>query len=268
VKRLLFVPGPGFSAYCEARALGPRLERSGWHATFWDDPSHVGAASGPPPTFDEYLERLESALRSEAGTDLTIACHSGAISPVLLAMQRTATRAGRIMLIAPALAMHDTFCRVLRLAAADFDDGQHEKSRQIRALLQDTRVLMDEPMQQGLAIAAGDERLFSHYWRDEVASKAYAEAAAIPSARFRPDTFFAVIGGLASRSDSHLAPAQPLAIPAVALFAGADPVIDPAPNLAAARTLFGDLTVHTFEGVGHWIHLERPDAFLKLLNSV
>jgi pimeloyl-ACP methyl ester carboxylesterase len=265
VKSLVFVPGgPGFTAKEEARVLGPRLEAAGWHARFWDDPTRSDPT--PRPTlFDDYLASLQAALGELAGQQLTIVSHSAGVHGVLIALERAAVEAMRIVMIAPSLSGNDAFRRVLGLAADDFEESQPEQAQRIRTLLGASCQLMDDPMREGLTLAAQDPQLFAHYWRDQAAFESFVRTTSQPDAQFRPDTFFAVMDGLATYDPSYLQPIPPLAVPAVIVFGDCDPVVDPAATLSVARRTFSQLDVRTFNGAGHWLHLERPDDFVTLL---
>jgi len=267
VSHFLFVPGgPGFTANEEARVLGPRLQAVGWSTSFWNDPSRADSAPRPS-LFEEYLASLEATIRGLGGPHLTVACHSAAVHGVLIAMQRADVEIGRLVMIAPSLSQHDAFCRVLTLAASDFDGTRPDQANRIRTLLAGTQVVMDGPMREGLIIAADDAQLFTHYWRDPLAFTAFADAVSRPAGEFRPDTFFAIMDGLAALTPSYLEPDPRLSVPATIVFGGGDPVIDREMTLASARRIFSHLDDRTFDGAGHWVHLERPDEFLKIVCS-
>jgi pimeloyl-ACP methyl ester carboxylesterase len=74
------------------------------------------------------------------------------------------------------------------------------------------------------------------------------------------------MNGLAAYDPSYLEPIPPLAVPSVIVFGDGDPVIDPTATLSVAHRTFSQLDVRTFNGAGHWLHLERPDDFVKVLS--
>lgn len=262
MKTLLFVPGPGFGAHEETRLLGPRLTALGWEATFWNDPTRTPGGRTTGVSFDDYLDSLELEVRRLSGADLEIACHSAAIHPILLVLKRVSLEVGRIVLIAPAFDLTDAFSRVLGLAASDFEASQPDTSRHVRQLIKNTGHFADASMREGLELAANDPLLFTHYWQDGAALKAFNEAAQFPEGQFRPDVFFAVVDGLGGYDTEH---AGGMGIPALAVFTTADPVINAEVSLRAAQKIFCRLDIQTFADVGHWLHLERPDAFCAML---
>lgn len=261
-KHLLFVPGPGFGSHEEARVLGPRLEALGWAASFWNDPSHTEAGKNIACSFEQYLDSLEHHLRSVGRNDLTIACHSAAIHPMLIVLERTSITPNRILLIAPACDLTDAFCRVLGLAAADLEAGQPDATRRLKVLIGQIRQVADAAMREGLELAATDPILFTHYWHDQIAMAAFGDAAQFPDGQFRPDVFFIVLDGL-GRCLPELV--NIVDIPTIALFGIADPVINSEVSLSVARKIFSRLSVETLHDTGHWVHLEHPDAFVALL---
>ncbi len=264
-KNFLFVPGPGFGSHEEARVLGPRLEALGWAATFWNDPPHTDRGQNIECSFEQYLDSLEHHLRGAGTHDLTVACHSAAIHPTLMVLQRTSVMPERLVLVAPACDLTNAFSRVLGLAASDLEAGQPDASRRLKVLIGQTRHFSDSAMREGLDLAATDPILFTHYWQDPVALTAFAAAAQFADGQFRPDVFFTVLDGLGRHSSEFAITTD---TPALAVFATADPVVDAAVTLPAARKVFSRLSIDTFVDAGHWLHLERPEAFLQLVQLV
>ncbi len=262
--QLLFIPGPGFGSHEEARVLGPRLQASGWETTFWNDPPHTQRGQNAECSFDQYLDSLERDVRTAAGTHLTIACHSAAIHPMLIALQQTSVTPERIVLIAPACDLTDAFRRVLGLAASDLGASRLDASQRLKVLIGQTRLFADAAMREGLELAATDPILFTHYWRDQAALAAFAEAARFPDGQFRPDVFFTVLEGIAQ---FDLTASEAVDSPALAMFGTADPVINSEVSLSVARTKFPQLDVDYFDETGHWLHLEHPDACLARLTG-
>ena len=173
----------------------------------------------------------------------------------------------RLVLIAPALDVHEAHRRVVQLAVHDFAELQPERADRLRMLLTRTRRLFDTDMQEALAIAADDPFLFRHYWQDENAFDGFAATLARPEAQFNPATFFAVLAGLASLGCDYLRPSRPFDVETVVLLGGRDPVVDLSAAGSGARILFSRVDERVVEGSGHWVHLEHPDVFLDLLTK-
>ncbi len=171
----------------------------------------------------------------------------------------------RLVLVAPAFDVHDAHRRVVQLAAGDFARSQPERAERLQALLARTRGLFDSDMQEALTIAADDPLLFRHYWQAESAFAAFAATTARPESQFNLNTFFQVVAGLSKHGCAYLRPSRPLDVETLILLGAADPVIDWPSVASAARTLFGHVEERTVANCGHWVHLERPDVFLKLV---
>ncbi len=110
-----------------------------------------------------------------------------------------------------------------------------------------------------------DPLLFRHYWQAESAFAAFAATTARPESQFNLNTFFQVVAGLSKHGCAYLRPSRPLDVETLILLGAADPVIDWPSVASAARTLFGHVEERTVANCGHWVHLERPDVFLKLV---
>jgi pimeloyl-ACP methyl ester carboxylesterase len=267
---VLFVPGPGFSARAEAAVLGPRLTTLGVRGEFWEEPYRSDPRPGVPPVLEDYVESLARALRRASRfSDLVVACHSLSVHLLLILAERDLLPPARHVLVAPALVPFESHCRVLRLAAADFERTAPEHAARIQQALAETRTLFDEPMQEGLHIAAEDPALFTHYWRDESAFRAFVRTVQEPGGEFRADAYLSVLGALACHDAGTAAASSARRLTPTIVLGAADPVIDAILTLQHARELFQHVAdVQVFAGCGHWPHLEQPDTFASLIARV
>ena len=169
-----------------------------------------------------------------------------------------------LTLVAPSVDCFATFRNVLRVARGDMAENQPEAAAAIARALARTRGFFDEPMREGLQLAARDERLLTHYFADTDQCLAAAAASSGPEAQFDAESFFAVLSDFAARGASLLS-AGAVPVPVLALFGSADPITRMDEQAPALRAAVPDARIECVEGCSHFLHLDRPRRFLEIL---
>jgi pimeloyl-ACP methyl ester carboxylesterase len=109
--------------------------------------------------------------------------------------------------------------------------------------------------------ALHDERLFTHYFADVDQLQATVEAWRRPDGGFDLDSFLSVLGGYGERGAAFLATGTVTA-QTLALFGALDPVTPFDDQVPALRAAIPGCRIETLANCSHYVHLDRPRAFV------
>lgn len=263
--------GPGFNSFAEEAILGRIFEGRGHAMTFWNEPSRLrpdGDPFDPSDAFARWLASAEQCVkRAAAAGPVHVIGHSCTIAPAVEIVRRHPDAVASLTLAGPAADIFATFTSVMRLAHDDLLDVNPEAAAVIARSLARTRVVMDDAMREGLLMAAQhDERLFTHYFADGGQFRASMAARERPEAQFDGDSFFAVLPDLGTQY-TELLSRTPITVPTLALFGGEDQVTPLDVHCGIIERVLPHARIEVLEGCGHYVHLDRPDAFADVLIS-
>jgi pimeloyl-ACP methyl ester carboxylesterase len=266
--RFVFVHGgPGFNSLPEQTLLGPPCEAAGHSIAFWNEPSRLrpdGDAFEAERAFERWLASAERFVLQSALRPAHLIAHSSAVHAALEIARRHPHCLASVVLVAPSIDPFAGFRRVLRVAHADFAETQPALASVVASAIARTRVLFDDPMREGLQLAARDERLFTHYFANADQFAATAAVMSRPEAQFDGESFFAVMSDFAGRHASLLSTA-PVPVPVLALFGSADPITPMDDQVGALRAAAPGACIERVDGCSHWLHLDRPRRFLEIV---
>lgn len=267
-ERFLFIHGgPGFNSFPERAILAPVVEAAGHRIAFWDEPSRFRPRGDPfeaEGAFAHWLDSAERFVLQSGSEPAHLIAHCSGAQAALEIARRHPKRLSRVTLVAPSVDGFAAYRNVLRLAYEDFTEGAAEEAPALAVALKRTRRLFDEPMREGLQLAARDERLLTHYFADANQLQAAAVAMGSPEAQFDGESFFAVLSDFAARSDQLLSTRQ-VTVPVLAIFGSVDLVSPMEEQLPPLRAAAEHLRTERLDRAGHYLHLDRPERFLTLM---
>lgn len=261
--------GPGLCSAPDRAILGERLRARGHSCVFWDEPSRLRPSGGPFDPKRAYERWLASAERCVRGASedeaVWLLTHSFAVQAGLELCRRHSERIRGLVAITPVVDALETYRSMLRLAERDFRSLGDERAEAIAARLRTTTRVMDEPMQQALALAAEDSGLLDHYWvstaAQQRAMEAHGDAAVIDA-----ESFFAVLCDFGDRCDT-LHTDGPVSQPVLAVFGERDPVTPLVAQLPALQAVAPRTEAVTMPSTGHFVHLEAPDLVIDAVED-
>lgn len=252
--------GPGMNSFGEEKILGPLFPTDSFQVEFWNEPGFSGASA--------YSKLVESARESllrlwRSQGPVKVIAHSFGANTALDLATTNPEAVASLVFVAPALSLRSALRNILKIASGDFRSTALEKSERIETLLLDgSDRILDERMREGLGLATQDPLLFTHYWQNQEQMAQYFGAWVEKSAQMNLEAFFSVLQELDSMQERMRS--FPISkIPAVCIFGDSDPVVAEAEEKMHLQKLFKLITFVTYEGAGHFAHLEKPKEFVQ-----
>jgi pimeloyl-ACP methyl ester carboxylesterase len=262
--------GPGFNGFAERAILGPLFQSSGHEATFWNEPSPLRPDGEPfeaVRAFERWLISAERfVLRSAASGPVHLIAHSMSVHAAMQVARQHPHRIESLVLVAPAADPFVTYRSVLKLAYEDLVDVNPEIASRLADSIARTRSVFDDAMCQGLNDVLHDERLFTHYWADPRQMEIAMALRDRPEAQFDAESFFAVLTDFAQRGTALLSPA-PVTVPTLAMFGKHDRVTAIDEQRSSLRIGAPNARVDVLDACSHYLHLDRPQAFVDIVVS-
>jgi pimeloyl-ACP methyl ester carboxylesterase len=267
VSLILFPAGPGLNGAGDrvlfAPRLAPLLDEVGRRLHVWDEPSlQRGPLRPASDAWHGYLASARACFESLANeAPVILLGHSFGLYPVLDLARRFPERVQGVVLIAPTTDVERADAAILDTAARDFAAAGSPKAAELAARRAELPAAFSEQHVSALALAFEASGILSVY---SAAPDRFVDWFTCFRGRYAVD--FAQFGQVRR---AFVAPTvTPLDIPAVAVFGGADRMVDEHAALTWLRPHLPRLRRVTADGAGHYLQMDAPDVVVEAVRLI
>jgi pimeloyl-ACP methyl ester carboxylesterase len=265
VRALFFHGGPGFSSNPEKHLLQDVCARAGVDLRLWNEPSAqrpAGPSFRAERAFENYLEQAEQFLLENSGNEpVALVGHSFGAHPVRHLAAKYAAKVAKAVYVCPGLSLSDIDENIFAVAQRDFADHGDDRHLQLRDVLEQHTGKFDDNTLTGFGLASQNPRLFEYYWHDRARMAEYFRYNQGPEYGLDIGAFMAV------RSSTYDVGEGDSPVPAEVILGAHDVIASKPAELALLREGHRQVTVHDFEGSGHYAHIEEPARFVRVLEA-
>lgn len=255
---LLYIHGgPGLHGEAERRWLLPAAAAHGWALQIWDE--RLSGARTWEACVQSVLEAAREAARS---APVTVLAHSFGACLASEAARRHPELFSQMVFLAPTLDMRAVFLNLIELVARDQAvTRQVDVAEGLRERASASRAFYDASMQEGLALAFQQPTALPHYWGDPAAMGRWLQIVSEPAWTIDFATQASILSGFSGTLAEERLP-----IRALTFFADRDQLVTESDQRPVLESRFASYETKTFEGAGHFGHLERPEDFFELFS--